>query len=131
GETFQYSNQMVATGGYLATLAAGGEMETLLADYTALLQAEILEPVGMISSTFDFDAVAASDNHATPYGQTLLGEPVALPLSAEAFLLSAAPAGALWSNVLDMARFAITNLDEGAAPGDERVVSAENLAVTW
>lgn len=131
GETFQYSNQMVATGGYIATLAAGGEMETVLDDYTALLQTEILEPAGMISSTFDFDAVAAAGNHATPYGQTLLGEPVALPLSTEAFLLPAAPAGALWSNVLDMARFAITNLNEGVAPGGERVVSAENLAVTW
>lgn len=131
GETFQYSNQMVATGGYAATLAAGGEMETLLEDYTALLQTEILGPLGMASSTFDFDAIAATDNHATPYGQTLLGDLVALPLSAEAFLLPAAPAGALWSNVLDMAQFAITNLNEGVAPGGERVVSAENLAVTW
>jgi CubicO group peptidase (beta-lactamase class C family) len=131
GEAFQYSNQMVATGGYLATLAAGGEEATLLEDYEALLQARILDPIGMSASTFDFEAVANNGNHATPYGQTPLGETIPLPLSTEAVLLPVAPAGALWSNVGDLANFVITNLDEGVAPDGTRVVSAENLAVTW
>jgi CubicO group peptidase (beta-lactamase class C family) len=131
GEAFQYSNQMVATGGYLATLAAGGDLETLLPDYMALLQTELLDPMEMSASTFDFEAVAASDNYAQPYGQTPLAEMVELPLSTEALLLPIAPAGALWSNVLDMANFARTNLNQGVAPDGTRVVSAENLAVTW
>lgn len=131
GETFQYSNQMVATGGYVATLAAGGEMETLFDDYVALLQSRILDPLEMTSSTFSFDAVADPENHATPYGQSALGEMVALPLSTEAVLLPVAPAGAMWSNVLDMSQFVIANLQQGVAPNGERVVSEENLAVTW
>lgn len=131
GEAFQYSNQMVATGGYLATLAAGGDVETLLPDYVALLQTEILDPMAMDASTFDFEAVAAGDNYAHPYGQTLMAEMIELPLSTEALLLPIAPAGALWSNVLDMANFARTSLNQGVAPDGGRVVSAENLAVTW
>jgi CubicO group peptidase (beta-lactamase class C family) len=85
----------------------------------------------MNASTYDFAAVANSGNYATPYGQTPLGETIPLPLSTEAVLLPVAPAGALWSNVLDMANFAQTNLNEGVAPDGTRVVSAENLAVTW
>lgn len=131
GETFQYSNQMVATGGYVATLAAGGEMATLRQDYVDLMQERIFDPMGMAHMTFSFDEVAASDDYAMPYGQTPLGEIVRLPMSAEAVLIPLGPAGAAWSNVQDMAKFALTNLAEGVAPGGERVVSAENLGVTW
>ena len=131
GEAFQYSNQMVAAGGYIATLAAGGEMDTLLNDYVALFQERVLDPLGMVDTTFSFEAVAADDDYATPYGLDVLGDLVPLPLSMEATLLPVAPAGALWSNVLDMAQFVITNLNEGVAPDGVRVVSAENLAVTW
>jgi len=49
----------------------------------------------------------------------------------ERVLLPMAPAGAVWSNVEDMARYLITELNEGVSPDGERVVSAENLAVTW
>ncbi len=131
GEAFQYSNQMVATGGYVATVAAGGSYDNLYADYTAELQQRVLDPIGMLNTTFSFEQVMASDNYATPHGINFLGDYYILPMNIEELLLQIAPAGALWSNAHDMARYMITELNEGISPDGERVVSAENLQITW
>ena len=131
GEAFQYSNQMVATAGYLAALAAGGEYGQLYEDYLALFQERILDPMNMDQSTFSFEEVAASDNYATPYGVLPSGEMAELPLTTEAILIPMAPAGALWSNVLDMASYLNTELNDGMTPDGTQLVSAENLAATW
>jgi CubicO group peptidase (beta-lactamase class C family) len=131
GEAFQYSNQMVASGGYLATLAAGGEYGNLYQDYLVLMQDRVLDPLEMSNSTFAFDEVVAGDNYATPYGLTPVGDLVELPLENEAVLVPIGPAGALWSNVEDMANYLITELNRGVAPDGTRVVSEENLITTW
>jgi CubicO group peptidase (beta-lactamase class C family) len=131
GEAFQYSNQMVASGGYLATLAAGGEYGNLYADYLGLMQDRVLDPLEMNSSTFSFDEVVAGDNYATPHGLTPVGDLVELPLENEAVLVPIGPAGALWSNVEDLANYLITELNRGVAPDGTRVVSEENLVTTW
>ncbi len=131
GEAFQYSNQMVASGGYLATLAAGGEYGSLYEDYLVLMQDRVLDPLEMSSSTFSFDEVVASDNYAMPYGLTPVGDLVELPLENEAVLIPIGPAGALWSNVEDLANYLITELNRGVAPDGTRVVSEENLSTTW
>ncbi|MBC8098680.1 MAG: beta-lactamase family protein, partial [Armatimonadetes bacterium] len=131
GEAFQYSNQLVASGGYIAALAAGGEYGDLAQAYLDVMQARVFDPLGMTDTTFSFDTVAASDNYALPHGATLLGEYVASPLTLEAVLTQVAPAGSLWSNANDMARYLITQLNRGVTPEGERIVSAENLELTW
>jgi CubicO group peptidase (beta-lactamase class C family) len=131
GEAFQYSNQMVATAGYLATLATGAEYGNLQEAYIDLVEQKVLGPIGMDSSTFSFDEVTMGGQYASPHGRTLTGEIVEIPLSYEASLAPMAPAGAMWSNVLDMSNYLITELSGGVAPSGERVVSTENLAVTW
>ncbi len=131
GEAFQYSNQMVASGGYIATLAAGGSYGQLYEDYLTLFEERILDPLGMKASTFSFAEAVASGNYATPYAALATGETVELPLTVEEVLIPMGPAGALWSNVLDMANYLITELNEGLTPSGERLVSAENLALTW
>jgi CubicO group peptidase (beta-lactamase class C family) len=131
GEAFQYSNQMVASGGYLATLAAGGEYGNLYEGYLVLMQERVLDPLEMTSSTFSFDEVIARDNYATPYGLTPVGDLVELPLENEAVLVPIGPAGALWSNVEDLASYLITELNRGVAPDGTRLVSEENLTTTW
>ena len=130
GEAFQYSNQMVAAAGYLAALAAGGEYGTLYEDYVALMQERVFDPIGMTATTFSFDRALAGE-HATPHGQTLSGEYQVLPLEYERFVTPVAPAGAAWSNVVDMARYLIMELNRGVAADGTRVVSAENLEHTW
>ena len=132
GEAFQYSNQMVATGGYLAALAAGGEYGNLYDDYLTMMQENVFDPIGMTHTTFSFDAVRASGDYAIPYGSNTIREYSPLPLETEeSFLTPVAPAGGAWSNVMDMARYLITEINSGVTPDGEQIVSAENLSRTW
>jgi CubicO group peptidase (beta-lactamase class C family) len=159
GETFQYSNQMAASGGYIAALAphqgrcsaaipgAGGPVSpSCLPDaalagsrgpagmydaYLQQMQQRVFDPIGMSRTTFRFEEVAADLNHATPHGENVLYEYGPLPLSVERLLIPVAPAGASWSTARDMARYLMTELNRGVSPGGVRVVSAGNLGVTW
>jgi CubicO group peptidase (beta-lactamase class C family) len=131
GETFQYSNQMVAAAGYIAAAVASGTSEDLLARYADQLRERVLEPAGMTRTTLDFDLVRSDPSAATPHGMTLDGDYVPLSLDMEATLLPVAPAGAHWSTANDMARYLITEIQQGVAPGGQRVVSEANLLETW
>ncbi|MDX2141585.1 MAG: serine hydrolase domain-containing protein [Chloroflexota bacterium] len=130
GEAFQYSNQMVATGGYAAAAAIDGEGD-LFTSYLNAMQSYIYDPIGMPATTFDFDAVEARGNYAVPHGANLDAEYEPIPLSIETLLTPVAPAGASWSTVEDMANYLITLLSLGVAPDGTRIVSEENLLETW
>jgi CubicO group peptidase (beta-lactamase class C family) len=131
GEAFQYSNQLVATGGYAATAATGAAWGNLYDAYVAEMEARIFSPIGMESTTFSFEEVLADDNYALPHTIGVETPYEVAPVTMERVVEPVAPAGAPWSNVLDMARYLLTELDEGVAPDGTRVVSAENLAETW
>jgi CubicO group peptidase (beta-lactamase class C family) len=75
--------------------------------------------------------VLADGDYALPHAVDLSGDLRPLPLTAERILLPYRPAGALWSNAREMARYLQTELARGVAPGGTRVVSAENLETTW
>ncbi|MCK6626875.1 MAG: serine hydrolase [Anaerolineae bacterium] len=128
GEVYHYNNQIVATGGYVGALAAGGQYGNLAQSYSDLLQARIFDPIGMSSATTSIDSVQAQPNHATPHDFTLSGEVIPTHFHADPGI---APAGAVNASALDMARFVMTELGEGVAPDGNRVVSAANLAETW
>lgn len=132
GETFQYSNQMVATGGYVAALAAGASYDNLYEGYVQMMQARIFDPIGLERTTFSFEQVTADGDYATPHGATLDSEYVVVPLEIESgFLRAIAPAGGVWSTANDMAQYIITALNDGVAPDGTQVVSADNLNMTW
>jgi CubicO group peptidase (beta-lactamase class C family) len=131
GEAFQYSNQMVAAGGYVAALAAGGRYGDLHAAYLAALRQRVLDPIGMDRSTFDPTAAAADPDHALPHGATFDGAYRPIPLANEAWVGPIAPAAALWSSANELARYVLTELRRGVAPDGNRVVSAANLEETW
>ncbi|MCB0113026.1 MAG: beta-lactamase family protein [Caldilineaceae bacterium] len=131
GEAFQYSNQMVATGGYVAAAAAGGEWGNLSDAYAQVLAERITGPVGMENTTLSFDEVMARDNYAVPHGLSLAAEYYPLEMAVEKLLLPVAPAGAHWSTAEDMAAYLITQMNAGVAPNGERIVSAEPLRNTW
>jgi CubicO group peptidase (beta-lactamase class C family) len=131
GEAFQYSNQMVGTGGYLAAIAGGADPNNLLAGYEEVLQAQVLDPIGMNDTTISFDRVTERGNYATPHGYSISGERVPISLELEKLLTPIAPAGAHWSTASDMARYMITELNKGVSPEGERVISEENLLLTW
>jgi CubicO group peptidase (beta-lactamase class C family) len=131
GEAFQYSNQMVATGGYAAAAAAGGEYGDLYDAYAQAMQERVIDPIGLTNTTLSFEEVVAQEQYATPHGLYLDGQYQPISLEIERLLTPIAPAGLYWSTVEDMARYLLTELNMGVTPEGERVVSAENLQVTW
>jgi CubicO group peptidase (beta-lactamase class C family) len=131
GEAFQYSNQMVGSGGYIAAVAGSGQSNDLYQGYVSQMQQRIFDPIGMSRTTFSFDRIKAAGDHATPHGLNLAHEYQPIPLSTEELLAPIAPAGASWSTASDMARYLITQINQGVNPDGQRVVTAENLHVTW
>ncbi len=127
GETFQYSNQLIAAAGYETARALDPDADDLLSAYIARMQDSIFEPVGMADTTFDFDVIAAGERYPLPYGRgVLVHEP--LSIEAESFLLSVAPAGAVWSTANDMAAYLIMLMNGGVTADGTRIVSEAGLA---
>ena len=123
GETFQYSNYMVAAGGYIA--ANSLDKKSSLGDaYDIAMQTRVFDPMGMASTTFDFEKVHCMDN-ASPHGRTLKHK--YLSIDDESWITAVRPAGAAWSNVRDMSRYMITELNKGINPDGTRVISEANL----
>lgn len=132
GEAFQYSNQLVATAGYAAAAAAGAPYGELQPGYRQALAERVTGPIGMSSTTLDLGAVEARGDHAMPH--QLSFETVSyelIDLGQEGLLNPVEPAGSHWSTAEDMARYMLTELALGVAPDGERVVSEDNLLVTW
>ncbi len=124
GETFQYNNSMVMAGGYIAGHAAYPYLE-LGAAYDKVMQTRVFDVLSMTSTTFDFDQL---QKPAMPHGKTLQGDYyIALPMNSEQWTTSIRPAGALWSNVHDMAQYMIMELQNGVNVQGQRIISQESL----
>jgi CubicO group peptidase (beta-lactamase class C family) len=132
GETYQYSNQMVAAGGFAAAVADGGSPHDLSHAYAIALREQVLNPIGMPRSTLALTEVVSDNDYATPHAEDIAGAVHPLPLLADdLWLVPVAPAGALWSSAREMARYLQTALGRGLSPDGDRVVSAANLERTW
>ena len=132
GEKYQYSNQMVAAGGFAAAVAAGGSPHDLGHAYAVTLRERVLNPIGMPQTTLALTDVLADDDYATPHAADVTGvlQPLSL-LDDDAWLVPVAPSGALWSSASEMARYIQTELQKGVNPDGQRVVSTANLERTW
>lgn len=125
GETFQYSNLMVAAGGYAA--AHSVEPKRSYNDaYDAVMHANIFGPIGMKSTTLSI-AAARRAEHAMPHGEAIDGTVHPFPLAVEEFVTPVRPAGASWSNLHDMERYVLTEMAKGVTPEGKRVISEANL----
>lgn len=125
GETFQYSNTLVAAGGYVAAHAID-QKNKLGPAYDQAMQSVVFDPLGMKSTTFDF-GIAKSREHASPHGEDLDRNFVPVPLSDEEFVVSVRPAGAAWSNLHDMERVVAMELAKGKDDKGHTFVSEKNL----
>jgi CubicO group peptidase (beta-lactamase class C family) len=91
------------------------------------MRERVFEPIGMSSATLDFDAAAANANHATPHRFDPSRDVVEIvPIDRERFDVQVAPGGGVWSNVEDVAKFAVTHFD-GTTPAGTRIVSEASL----
>jgi CubicO group peptidase (beta-lactamase class C family) len=127
GETFQYSNLMVAAGGFAAAHAYA-PMLSLNDAYVKAMNEKVFAPLGMTSSTADFK-LATQRPHALPHALDLDGRTQELPIAFEGNVVPIAPAGAVWSTLRDMEKYALAELKRGVSPLDgKRVVSELNYA---
>ena len=131
GEAFIYNNLLIASAGYALGVASGSGSGDPGTAYDLAMRQRVFAPLGMSRTTFDPEAAIATGDYAQPHATNLAGDLLPVPLTAERGLLPYRPAGALWSNAREMTHVAQMELASGVAPGGARVISEENLEVTW
>lgn len=127
GEKFQYSNLMVAAGGFAAARAAapGG---SLGAAYARVMKERLFDPIEMKASTVDFAVGTRAKDRASPHALDIDGETRPISTDFEANVAGIAPAGSAWSNLRDMEKYALTELGRGVAPNGTRIASEASYA---
>jgi CubicO group peptidase (beta-lactamase class C family) len=125
GEMFQYSNPMAGAAGFTAGHVLYPDME-LGAAYDKAMQAQVFEPLGMKSTTFDYARALAGD-HAMPHAPDVDGKTSPAMMELNYSIIPQRPAGAAWSNVRDMLRYVQVELDEGTLPDGKTYVPKEAL----
>ncbi len=125
GETFQYSNLLVAAGGYAAARAytADGDLQDA---FERAIGALVFGPLAM-NDTVLRQEDAVSGEAARPHALNFEGGVSTIPLSMEKFAYGVAPAGAAWSTAPDMARYLLLELGKGKMPDGERPIGEEAL----
>jgi CubicO group peptidase (beta-lactamase class C family) len=119
--TFAYTNITHLLAARIVAKATGAS------DWNAVLQKELLDPLGMKDSTYTAEAIEAAPNHAKGHRWTPEGT-VEVPFT-PIFPYHLAGSGNINSNIEDMARWVRMQLGNGTFDG-RRLVSSENLAYT-
>jgi CubicO group peptidase (beta-lactamase class C family) len=119
--TFSYTNITHLVAGRIVARVAGA------ADWNAVLQKELLDPLGMRDTSYTAAAMLASANHATGYRWTPQGT-IEVPFS-QIFPYDYFGAGDMNSNIEEMARWVRLQLGKGEFEG-HRLVSEANLELT-
>jgi CubicO group peptidase (beta-lactamase class C family) len=119
--TFAYTNITHLLASRIVAKAAGAP------DWNAVLQKELLDPLGMKDSTCTVEAIQAAPDHANGSRWTPQGS-IEVPFT-PIFPYHLDGAGDINTNVEDMARWIRLQLGNGAFEG-RRMVSPENLAYT-
>ncbi len=125
GETFQYSNFLVAAGGYAATRAFDSDSPLENAFDSALTEL-VFRPLGMKDS-FVRQEDALGGEAASPHAPNFDGGVSRIPLSIEMSVYSVAPAGGAWSTGPDLCRYLLLELGKGRMPEGERIISEDIL----
>lgn len=123
GETFQYSNYLVAAGGYAAAHSYAPDL-SLQDAYDRAMRELVFEPLGMSHTSI---LCMDSPLDAAPHSRGLDGTAVPIDPVLENFAEAVAPAGSVWSSVLDVAQYLKCEMREGSNDGGEQIISAENL----
>jgi CubicO group peptidase (beta-lactamase class C family) len=119
--TFAYTNITHLLAGRIVAKAAGAP------DWNAVLQQELLDPLGMKESTYTVEAIEAAPNHAKGHRWTPKGT-IEVPFT-PIFPYHLGGSGTINSNIEDMACWVRMQLGNGTFNG-HRIVSPQNLAFT-
>lgn len=129
GEVFQYSNLMVAAGGYIAANALKPGKEVGAA-YDEAMQELLFEPLGMKSTTFDY-AKVMKGNHAMPHGDALDGSTRRASMDLNYTIIPGRPAGAVWTTPRDFSRWVLMELGKGRTPEGQPLISEANWSARY
>ena len=129
GEVFQYSNLMVAAGGYIAANALKPGREVGAA-YDAAMQELLFGPLGMTSTTFDY-ARAIKGNHAMPHGDALDGCTRRASMDLNHTIIPGRPTGAVWTTPRDFSRWVLMELGKGRTPEGQQLNSEANWGARY
>lgn len=110
-ETFQYSNHLVASGGFAAANVYIKE-GTLLEKYGKAMDELVFQPLKM-HDTVVYPHANSKKLMASPHALDFNNKLVAMPQSIDNFVYSVAPAGSVWSTVQDMAHYVLMELNKG------------------
>ncbi|PIR33361.1 MAG: hypothetical protein COV37_16395 [Bdellovibrio sp. CG11_big_fil_rev_8_21_14_0_20_39_38] len=111
GETFQYSNYLVAAGGFSAAKSYY-ENHSLLNAYEKAMSDLVFKPLNM-KRTLVINQYPYEKNSALPHSYNLSLEPELISTKLEEFANSVAPAGSIWSNIDDMLNYVQLELTKG------------------
>ena len=106
GETFQYSNLLVAAGGYAAAHTLYPKL-TYDSAYEKALREEVFGPLGFTHSRVH---PFAGDRLASPHAIDMQGRMVPIPQRMDDMVYGVAPAGAVWSTARDLSRYVMFEL---------------------
>lgn len=128
GETFQYSNYMVALGGYAAARSFRQE-DSLKEAYEQAMRELVFEPLGMERTGFEEEC---GEHSASPHAIGFEGGCELLDPVMERFAAAIAPAGGgAWSSARDMAKYLLLELNRGRLPGGEQLLPEDALVERW
>ena len=131
GQSFHYSNEAYAVAGYAIAAATAGRTTQSATAYRQAMQRLVLDPAGMVDSTFD---PTAHDQGivATPHSYDLQGanRPLPVTLDTRPFALIA-PAAGLWSTARDLGALVRTVLMTAGGENCRGPVSAASLEQLW
>jgi CubicO group peptidase (beta-lactamase class C family) len=125
GETFQYSNAMIAAAGFVAAHAADPKKPMAFA-YEKAMQVRVFGPLGMNRTTFDSKVVARCD-HASSHNRNARFDMELAPTDTAAWIVPMNPGGGAWSTVHDLSQVLLMELATGKTPDGKQVVSESNL----
>ena len=133
GEVFEFNNDAFTLAGPVIARASGARRAHGGLDhaFSRLMRHRLFRPAGMFRTTLSMHR-ATRRNHAHPHAFHPLFRAVRpVPLEVEGFVSTVAPAGAAWSSIRDMARYALLHLGAGTMPEGRYVVSEELLRQTY
>jgi len=108
-QTFLYNNMMYAGAGYVIELLSGRRWEDFVRE-------RLLGPLGMTSTVFSIEELQVQPEHGVPYTERRDSfELYRIPYYSEAEGIG--PAGSMNSNLEDMSRWVVAQLNEGRLGG--------------
>ena len=125
GALFQYSNMLAGAGGFTGGYMMFPDLE-LGAAYDKAMQTVVFDPLGMTSTTFDYDRAMAG-NFANAHAPDVDGNPALAVFELNYSVIPLRPAGAGWSSVNDMLRYIAMEMAEGKLPDGSDYISKEAL----